>query len=74
MNYENISALSMLAFGAGLSVAGFAVAPVGEIAPSVTNIFAQCLIYAGSIFGVGAVVGLCLHNLRHKGRKRKRDE
>ncbi len=69
MKNENFSAFCMLAFGAGLSVAGFVVAPVGEIAPSVVGIFAQCLIYAGSIFGVGAVIGKGLHDFRDKGRK-----
>ncbi len=61
----------MLALGAGLSIAGFVVAPVGEIAPSVTNVFAQCLIYAGSIFGVGAVVSKGLLGFRRKEKRGK---
>jgi hypothetical protein len=42
----------MLAVGSALSVAGFIVPPVGEISDSVLWFFAQCLIYAGSIFGI----------------------
>ena len=30
--------------------------PVGEISDSVLWLFAQCLIYAGSIFGVGIYI------------------
>ena len=46
----------MLAIGAALSVAGFIVPPTGEISDSVLWFFAQCLIYAGSIFGVSTYV------------------
>lgn len=54
--YQVYSALGMLACGVGLSVAGFLVPPVGEISDSVLWFFAQCLIYAGSIFGVSIYV------------------
>lgn len=46
------SALGMLALGMALTVAGFIVSPLGEIHESVLGLFAECLIYAGSIFGV----------------------
>ena len=46
----------MLAIGAALSIAGFIVPPTGEISDSVLWFFAQCLIYAGSIFGVSTYV------------------
>jgi len=46
------SAMAMLAFGCGLSVAGFCVPPLGEVSDSVLLIFAQCLIYAGSALGI----------------------
>lgn len=45
-------ALGMLALGMALTVAGFIVSPLGEIHESVLGLFAECLIYAGSIFGV----------------------
>lgn len=46
------SAIAMLLLGAVLSVAGFITAPAGEIHESVLWLFAQCLIYAGSVFGI----------------------
>ena len=46
----------MLLAGVALSIAGFIVPPVGEISDSVLWFFAQCLIYAGSIFGVSIYV------------------
>jgi hypothetical protein len=42
----------MLFGGFALAVAGFIVPPTGQIHESVLGIFAECLIYAGSIFGV----------------------
>lgn len=46
------TAVGMLIAGVGLSVAGFLVEPLGIIHDSVLWFFAQCLVYAGSIFGV----------------------
>lgn len=46
------SAVAMLAGGFGLSVAGFLIPPVGVIHESVLGLFAECLVYSGSIFGV----------------------
>lgn len=46
------SAVGMLIGGFSLAVAGFIVPPTGEIHESVLGVFAECLIYAGSIFGV----------------------
>lgn len=53
---QYITAVVMLAIGAALSIAGFIVPPTGEISDSVLWFFAQCLIYAGSIFGVSTYV------------------
>lgn len=50
------TAVGMLFAGVGLSVAGFVVDPLGQIHDSVLWFFAQCLIYAGSIFGIGIYV------------------
>lgn len=50
------TAVGMLIAGVGLSFIGFFVAPVGVIHDSVLWFFAQCLIYAGSIFGVSIYV------------------
>ena len=46
------TAVAMLAGGFALSVAGFFNPPVGQIHESVLGLFAECLVYAGSIFGV----------------------
>ena len=46
----------MLVAGVALPVAGFAVAPVGEIHDSVLWYFAQCLIYAGSAVGIDVII------------------
>ncbi len=51
------SALLMLFGGFALAVAGFIVPPTGEISDSVLWLFSQCLIYAGSIFGVSIYCG-----------------
>lgn len=40
----------------GLSVAGFIAPPMDEISDSVLYFFAQCLIYAGSMFGVSIYI------------------
>lgn len=55
-NIQYATAIAMLAAGCGLSIAGFIVPPTGEISDSVLWFFAQCLIYAGSIFGIGIYV------------------
>lgn len=55
-NIQYATAVAMLMAGAGLSIAGFIVPPTGEISDSVLWFFAQCLIYAGSIFGIGIYV------------------
>lgn len=47
----------MLIGGFALAVAGFIVPPTGEISDSVLWLFSQCLIYAGSIFGVSIYCG-----------------
>lgn len=55
-DFQVYSAIGMLVAGVALAVAGFCVPPLGEISDSVLWFFAQCLIYAGSIFGVSIYV------------------
>lgn len=55
-DFQYYTAAFMLLAGIILSIAGFIVPPVGEISDSVLWLFAQCLIYAGSIFGVGIYI------------------
>lgn len=67
------SAIFMLAHGAGLSIAGFVLSG-GQIHESVLWIFAQCLIYAGSVFGVSIMVTEKFNQLQDKLLKQQRDE
>lgn len=46
------SAVGMLAFGVGITTAGFIIPPSGEIHDSVLWVLGQTLIYSGSIFGI----------------------
>ena len=56
------TAVGMLIAGVGLSVAGFLVEPLGIIHDSVLWFFAQCLVYAGSIFVFFIYVNGRVHN------------
>ena len=56
INIQYFSAIGMLFCGVALSVAGFVVAPVGEISDSVLWFAAQTMIYAGSVFGVSVYI------------------
>lgn len=58
------TAIAMLICGVAMAVASFLVPPVGEISDSVLWFFAQCLIYAGSIFGVSVYVQTKFEELR----------
>jgi len=58
------SAVAMLAAGVGLSVAGFCVAPVGEISDSVLWFFAQTLIYAGTALGIDVMIDAKMRKLK----------
>lgn len=49
-----ISACAAFIFGWSMSVAGFFIPPVGEVADSVLWILGQSLVYAASVFGVSA--------------------
>lgn len=49
-----ISAIMAFILGWGLSIAGFIIAPIGEVADSVLWILGQALIYAASVFGVSS--------------------
>lgn len=51
------SAMMMLLSGIVLSAAGFVVDPLGEISDSVLWYLSQVLVYAGSVWGVGCLIG-----------------
>ena len=46
------SAVAMTAVGAGLLIAGFIVAPTGEIHSSVLVAFGETMTFAGALFGI----------------------
>lgn len=63
------SAVMMLVFGAGLTIAGFAVPPVGHVSDSVLWVLAQCFIYAGSALGINAYMQSKFENLKTEMKK-----
>ena len=67
------TAVGMLVAGLALTVASFIVAPVGEISDGVLYVLAQCLIYAGSIFGIGIYVNKKFDGLRRQIQKGAND-
>ena len=68
------SAIGMLAIGTALVVAGFIVPPTGEVSDSVLWFFGECLIYAGSIFGISIYVNGKIHNIRRELHLPEEDE
>ena len=68
------TAVGMLVAGLALTVAGFVVEPVGEISDSVLYVLAQCLIYTGSIFGIGLYVNTKFAVLKRQIQKGAIDE
>ena len=60
------TAVVMLAVGTLLVIAGFIVPPTGEVHDSVLWFFGECLIYAGSIFGISIYVSGKIHNIRRE--------
>ena len=56
------TAVGMLIAGVVMSFIGFFVEPLGVIHDSVLWFFAQCLVYAGSIFGVYIYVNGRVHS------------
>ena len=68
----------MLIFGVILTLTGFIVSPVGQIDDSVLWVLGQCLIYSGSIFGIGIYTKQRLDDmemrLRHREHKNDDDE
>ncbi len=73
-DFQVYSAVGMLIAGLALATAGFCVDPLGEIHDSVLWIFAQCLIYAGSIFGVGIYMQGKLNDFRDEIKERLNHE
>lgn len=68
------TAAGMLTGGLGLTVVGFIVPPLGEISNSVLWVLGQCLIYAGSIFGVSTYMDSKFLDIKRKLRLHKEGE
>lgn len=68
------TAVGMLIAGVSLSVAGFLVEPLGIIHDSALWFFAQCLVYAGSIFGVYIYVNGRVHNALKDFTERNKED
>lgn len=49
-----ITAIAAFVVGWGLTIAGFIVPPLGEVADSVLFVLGQALIYSASVFGITA--------------------
>mgnify|MGYP001737721028 CR=1 FL=1 len=49
---QEITAVALLAAGVAFALMGLLLPPMGTIHDSVLWVFAQCLIYAGSVLGV----------------------
>lgn len=71
---QTCTAVGMLVAGVGLSIAGFIVPPVGQIHDSVLWFFAQCLIYAGSIFGIGIYINSKFNSLLNNLTQKKEEK
>lgn len=60
-----ISAIVAFCFGWGLTIAGFIVPPLGDIASSVLWVLGQALIYAASVFGIAGYFSSETVKLKH---------
>lgn len=61
LKWQIIAAVAMCVVGAGLMIAGFIVAPIGEIHPSVLTGSGEILTFAGSLFGINVHYKLKLY-------------
>ena len=52
-----VTAIVAFIVGWGLTIAGFWVPPVGEVADSILWILGQALVYSASVLGIGMYVG-----------------
>ena len=60
-----VSAIAAFIIGWGLTIAGFIVPPVGEVAESTLWILGQALVYASSVFGITGYFTSETRRLRH---------
>ena len=63
---EKISACLLLIFGAAMAATSLFLPPEGEIDGTVRMLFAQILVYAGSIFGVKIYIKDLVNQIKKK--------
>lgn len=63
-NLKELTAIILLTFGIILAFVALLMPPPGEIHDSVLYIFAQILIYCGSIFGIDCYITQRFKNLK----------
>lgn len=63
VNLQLISALLLIIIGCGLLVAGFIVAPLGVIDPTVLTAFGETSTFAGALFGIDYTYRYKIKNL-----------
>ena len=68
---EKISACLLLIFGAAMAATSLFMPPEGEIDGSVLMLFAQILVYAGSIFGVKIYIKDLVNQIKKKDETSK---
>ena len=61
-NLKELTAIVLLTFGIILAFVALLIPPPGEIHDSVLYIFAQILIYCGSIFGIDCYISKKIHD------------
>ena len=68
-----VTAIISFVAGWGMTIAGFIVAPVGEVSDSVLWVLGQGLIYAASVFGVALYVNHLSVKIKEDTRRYVRD-
>lgn len=64
-----ITAVIAFVCGWGLTVAGFCVAPTGEVSGSVLAVLGEAMVYTASVFGVTLYFGVQMDKFKHDTRK-----
>ena len=71
---QQLSALLLIIFGILLAFVALFMPPKGEIDESVIYIFAQVLIYAGSVYGMDSYIAHCIEQRGTHPRDSTREE
>lgn len=69
-----VTAIIAFCVGWGLTIAGFCLPPVAEVADSILWILGQGLLYAASVLGIGMYVSGSMKGMKNSIRDFMRDE